>query len=615
MRHHNWIFSLFWITGFVHWGCSPSSIPTAQISTSPLENDGESVGLLGDLGLDPGALSAAAILTVTTIQDSGLGSLRNAVAQASASGTSSLIRFVPEIEQIHLQSPIVYSGSDPLLIDGGSTRVVLDASGVSGDALVANGGGDLTLLRLQIQNASSNGVRVDVPADQTGEIQIGLAAVTLLGQGEFGLLVEDQIENSEAGIVFTLSSSTIGGIDPGEGNGFGLTDRDGIRLNEGGAGTLEVQIVNSQVLGNGGDGVELDETGDGNVVLTTSRSQLNVNGSFDPADPDDGLDLGETGAGSIIVTALNTSFSDNFDQGLDWDEDGPGDIRATLRDIEAIRNQGENIKFSEDGICEDDAIACSAAGGNMTALFTRVNASSSQTEDGIEMQEFGSGDLGVTLTMSNASNNQNQGIHLHTQLGSGTVNAQILNSDANNNSGSGLAVSQEGDGDVVLELEGLSVTNNDQAGMNVVETDAGLLDLSVSGGSASNNREAGIQIQESGAGDFISTFTTTSATNNDGAGFQLEEEDGGHLNAQFTRITANNNNDGLVIEEGGQDSLTAQVLRSTIVGNEDDGIEVTQEDPGNGMLDRFLGTLTLPPGSQGQRIQATDVVVNEFPAP
>jgi hypothetical protein len=105
---------------------------------------------------------------------------------------------------------------------------------------------------------------------------------------------------------------------------------------------------------------------------------------------EDGFDIDEAGDGSVILAMSRTSISGNFDEGLDLDEEGDGDIDVTLEDVQANGNADDNIKFSEDADQEDVPVLGADSGGIMVD-FDRVRASGALDGDGINLEEFGEG--------------------------------------------------------------------------------------------------------------------------------------------------------------------------------------------------------------------------------
>jgi hypothetical protein len=114
------------------------------------------------------------------------------------------------------------------------------------------------------------------------------------------------------------------------GNGFGALDRDGLRVNEGGTGSLNAVISLSRVEENRGDGIELDERDVGDAAFNVSATQIARNGSFDlTVDPDDGMDVDESGDGALIGKVLASSAHENFEEGWDLNETTPATSTST----------------------------------------------------------------------------------------------------------------------------------------------------------------------------------------------------------------------------------------------------------------------------------------------
>lgn len=369
------------------------------------------------------AVASAAVALVTTTADAGPGSLRAAIEEANAQTSVGVVRFASGLGPIALTSPVVYTGRQALTLDGRNAVIQGPAcDGCSG--LVANGGADLTFQRLTVRQAAGNGITVIVPADATGEVTVRLREVTVAGNGLHGILIDDQQPadaelpggfDSEAGVGLIVEESTI------ERNGFqGASDFDGIRVNEGGLGSIEARIHGSRIVENGADGVELDERGAGDVALDLRHSHLDRNGPRDPEDLDDGLDIDEAGAGDIRATLVGVTAHGNFDEGLDLNEGGLGNLSATFTQVDASGNIDEGIAFEE----LDD--------GRIDVAFHQVTASNTADADGIQFEEFGPGDLMARVVHSVANDNDGAGIKAEQNDGGmGLLHLQRVTLDGN----------------------------------------------------------------------------------------------------------------------------------------------------------------------------------------
>jgi len=356
-------------------------------------------------GLVPAA--PVGVVTVTTAADDGPGSFRAAIEAANADPSIGFVRFERGIGTVELESPVTFTGGQDLGIEGAGAT--LEGGGVPCVCaiFVVEGGGDLTLRDLAIENAPGNGATIDVSAAATGAVSVRLHSVAIRNSGLHGLHVDDQTggdtgADSGAGIDLVVVFSEISG------NGFraGFSDFDGIRVDEGGHGDLHATIQRSRFVGNAGDGIELDERGAGNAYADARHSRFDDNGDQpqDPDDLEDGFDVDEADAGSIHVRILGSTASDNEDEGIDLDEEGPGDIRLELTRVEATDNLDENVSLTED---EE-----TGAGGGIEVRIARLEATGSRDGDGIKLEEFGPGDLAATIVRSTIATNDDDGIQV-----------------------------------------------------------------------------------------------------------------------------------------------------------------------------------------------------------
>lgn len=376
------------------------------------------------------AKHGAAAGMVTTDADDGAGSFRAAVEAANADEGITRIRFARRVGTVVLENTVTYTGSQDLVIDG--RGVVLDAGAVE-DAFVSTGGASLSFRNLTIRDAGGDGIFVPVPGSASGTVAVSFRNVTLLGNGEFGLHVDDQSIGSPASVRFSMVGSHI--VD----NGFDPTidDKDGVRVDEGGAGDVRSLIRRSVVTGNAGDGIEFDERGEGDVRVIIRRTAFDENGSQPqlPSDLEDGFDIDEADAGDIRVSLFRVTANDNFDEGIDLDEAGAGDIVAVLRQVESTGNTDENIKFSEDTDVDDGFTAPEDGAGGISFRFLHVVANAS-TDDGAQLEEFGNGDVNGRVVQSEFSDNGDDGLEVEQlDAGGGLVRLQKVTTVGNADDG------------------------------------------------------------------------------------------------------------------------------------------------------------------------------------
>lgn len=286
------------------------------------------------------ASSASAVtVAVTSAADAGAGSFRDAVSQANGNAAIDAVVFAPDLGTIVFSianGSVVYTGEQSLTVDGNGA-VITDQAGGAFDLFQSTGGADLSLREITFDGGGANGATVGIPGDRTGEVRVELDHVTFSDNARFGLLVDDGVGNSDAGVYFSAAHTWITGngsaVPPAEND-----DTDGVRINERAIGGIAAH-QDTWVSDNLYDGVELDETGDGNVTASCRRSTFENNGDGNPADLEDGIDIDETGGGSLDVDIFQCSALGNHDEGFDFNEGDAGD--STIRMLQAVADGNE----------------------------------------------------------------------------------------------------------------------------------------------------------------------------------------------------------------------------------------------------------------------------------
>ncbi len=253
-----------------------------------------------------GATSPATVFVLNS-NDDGPGSFRRAVALANADSGVTRIQFLGSVSTIYLRKKVEFTGAQALTISGANST--LDGSKATGDpAFLASGGGNLAVSGLDVRNAHAEGIVVQVPADARGTLRVSLFNVDIVNNLGHGVLVNDQEDDSTTEDEQPNPNGSAASVDVSVfncrfvHNGFSVSDRDGLRVNEGGEGDLIITVKYTQAENNGADGIEVDERGPGDVRLDMLGARLTRNGPNDPNDLDDGFDIDEWDAGSIIGT-------------------------------------------------------------------------------------------------------------------------------------------------------------------------------------------------------------------------------------------------------------------------------------------------------------------------
>jgi hypothetical protein len=287
-----------------------------------------------------------------------------------------------------------------------------------------------------------------VPASATGTLTVSLSDVDIIDNASHGVLVNDQVDpstqddmqpnadGSPASVAMIVTDSRF------IGNGYSVSDRDGLRVNEGGAGDLSLTLSRTRAEDNAADGVEIDERGTGDVHIDVSGTSFTRNGKFDPADLDDGFDVDEYNDGSIMGTVVATSASHNFEEGgirtagngdgadgaLKIREKEVGSLSAALTDIVSTGNIGSGLFVRE-----------SSDGSSVVSLEKVVStANKSGALDpfslghGIELLETGGGNMTATVSKATVAANAGNGVFGdETGAGTGTVTLTDVNGAGN----------------------------------------------------------------------------------------------------------------------------------------------------------------------------------------
>jgi hypothetical protein len=482
------------------------------------------------VGAATSSVAQAGSATVTSSGDAGAGSFRAAVEQANDNASIGQIVLTGNLDPIELQSTVLYHGPQSLTIVGNGA--VLDGTDLTGtsDAFRVETPGDLSVVGLTIANAAGEGLEYQVPANASGTKQVSLNGVRVLGgdpelgRGGHGVLLNDQTFPDEAGDpdaepdpIPPTPDGSAASLDVSvlnsefDGNGFGALDRDGLRVNEGGAGDLTIVVRNTLATDNGADGIELDERGDGNADFTVSGSQITGNGSFhelfppanpDEVDLDDGMDVDESNAGHVIGQLTNSIASDNFEEGWDFNENDAGDFRVDMTNVQASRNLEEGVDFEED----DDF----AGGGDLLTILVGVTADQNEGGDaGLKIREKGVGDLAATVRGAQANGNDGDGVNVREDA-AGNLAAAIDRAVANENGGDGVEFEENAAGNQSAAVDGSTTDANDQDGVEFDENGDGDLTASAGRGSSSSNAVSGVRADQQAPG--AGTLTLSSMT-------------------------------------------------------------------------------------------------------
>ena len=260
-------------------------------------------------------------------------------------------------------------------------------------------------------------------------------------------------------------------------NGYSVSDRDGLRVNEGGDGDLIITVKYTLAEENGADGIEVDERGAGDVRVDMLGTRLIGNGPFDPADLDDGFDIDEYNDGSIFGTIVLSLANHNREEGFDFNENNAGDLKIDMQLVSAIGNGEEGIDLEED----DDF----GGGGDLVTVMSNIVTIGNGTgaDGALKIREKEAGNLDVTLTNILSVNNFGSGIFAReSQTGNSVVTIKTALVSGNKISdlgdgefggGHGIELLESGGGDLTGTVENSNSAANEVFGVFADETGAG----------------------------------------------------------------------------------------------------------------------------------------------
>lgn len=398
---------------------------------------------------------------VTSDADTGAGTFRDAVEQANLDADIDRIAFHPSVNTVELESSVEFTGSQDLTIGGrGALLTTTAATAGTFDLFISSGDANLKIRDIEFAGGAK-GFFAPISANASGDISFLFNRVSVQDNGLFGLHIDDQTNGSDASLKVKIFNSDV------QGNGTGALDFDGVRVDEGGLGDIHARVINTIVNENGGDGLELDERGEGGVRMLTRGSSYNGNGFFDEADLDDGLDIDEADNGGLWFRAVDSTFSGNFDEGLDLDEEQGGNVYINLFKVEANDNVDEGIKvdekFDDDGINSD---------GNLVARLRQVVANGNRDEEGIALTEEGAGNFFASFSFVTANMNGKEGIDL-AEEGAGNLRAILLRVEANDNADDGIQIEEAGVGRFGVLANAIRANGNAKFGMKVAQETVG----------------------------------------------------------------------------------------------------------------------------------------------
>ncbi len=347
----------------------------------------------------------AATFTVTSVADSGAGSLREAVELANAAAGPDTIEFnIPNcpgsvcVIELSSSTTPVANISDPVIIDGcsqpgnsaqctqaissrGPYRIVLDGDG-GGHALRLSAGSDGSVIRgLNVRNFL-NGLALEDTIGSSIESNF-------IGTDENG---ENALPNSGNGVILVCAgmSNTVGGAEPGKANLISGNGGDGVQFYGGfpcGPGA-PVAPKNSIVIGN-----LIGTARDGVTPMGNAYSGVSLFGAVAP----------DTFSGNLLsANVIGANSTGVFVAGPATGTRIEGNWIGT--DVSASVDLGHDF----DGVYFDNAINNTVGGINPEA----GNIIAFNTFAGVSVDDYDGPANGITISRNRMFSNQDVGIDL-----------------------------------------------------------------------------------------------------------------------------------------------------------------------------------------------------------
>lgn len=436
------------------------------------------------------AAHAMAPIVVTNTLDSGTGSLRAALAEASEHETPVQVIIAADGDVV-IEDSLVYSGEAALEIIGNGQRI---RTHENVDILVSENGGNLRVSDLAFEGpgqfsilnrgdqngeVAGKGIFIDVRDNQTGIVELDLENVSVKGVANHGIHVSDCDladdcgagaggggEGSRASISVRLNNVLVDGV------GNGKFDADGLRVDERGPGDIHLRTFASEFARVGADGLELDEGQDGSIHSTVVETAFVDNGAycdpamleaFMPAVPEAEFDDGDRQPSEIPQAVSGSPDDGCFEYNVDTYDSG------AVEEYEIAIDVDDGIDFDE----ADDGDL------NLTMINSLI---SGNYDEGVDMDEAGAGGGNLHYINTVAYGNADDGYKMSEEDG-GDVVGMMVGAISRDNGGKGVVFEEENGGDVRVQVVDTHTVNNDdsdQTGLELVQEDGGEGSLTVS---------------------------------------------------------------------------------------------------------------------------------------
>lgn len=266
-------------------------------------------------------------ITITSLSDTGVGSLRAAINTANAApvGNSTLIDFGVN-GTIILAGPLpaitrkvtIDATTAPTHVNGGPPVVALDFNGNQGLVFAAGSSGS-QLLGVAVDDASGNGVTLDAGSLTLNDNYIGLnLAGAAAGNGADGVYISAASAGNLIGLNTAHASGVVANVISGNrGSGIELA---GSSANTVVANRIGTNAAGTSAIANGGDGILLTGGSRGNEIGGTAFVDTSTGKANDPT--------GDKGTATpvFVVPPLGNLISGNGGNGVMIDAGSHGNV-------------------------------------------------------------------------------------------------------------------------------------------------------------------------------------------------------------------------------------------------------------------------------------------------
>jgi parallel beta-helix repeat protein len=510
-----------------HMTSSSNNTPANAVRRAARIGGAAVITVVGGTVFVGGQPASAATFTVTNLNESGPGSLFQAVLDANAAGGADTIVFAPGLSGELDIGPTTLGVNDDLTIAGPGTTTLTLTNQDASDVIYLYGGASLTISDLTIDDAAGNAIRAnlagDIIATDVAIIDSFADGIEVYRSGDV-TVTDSLISRSGSHGIYLYGSgdATLTGTTLSANGSDGLRARNSLSLNA------------TRVTGFSNDGSTFDiSKGIGDVTVISSDFHFDQEESIYVYD----LDVGAPGTGNVTVTDTTARFVDQ----LIVVKEVEGDV--VLEDITVDSTTDDAIELTQiDGDLTvrdatilnsyDDAIYVSSVGepGNPSeVLFERVTIDLA-SDSGIDANTIVGNATARDITVTDAL--YAGGVEIDDVDADGGIGGNIV-IERVSVSGSDAAIDVEGEGTItVTDVTGLNLRGDG------VQANAGG-DITLDRVTADRVSSGGIDLYSSNGGVTVTNTTTTFA--DDGI------EIGAELDVRVSDVTVSGvlDNDGL----------------------------------------------------------------------